>query len=362
MKLVLLITGGRGGSDFFHGLLDNHDQILQFPGILRVNKNFYDIFSGDAEDIAKKFIDNFSIFFDSRKNLVERHNKLGKDRNKFYTVNKKKFIYYFKKKYKKTDTKKTVLINLHKSYYLSRGKNVKNAKILFLHTHTVEFTKNFSSFFKTREFDIIHTMRRPINSLHSPIKNWLNYRNGGVFFPKNLYFQLDLTFKGLKNLNNLTTKKVYVVLLENLKKNKSKVMKEFSKIYKINFKTSLLNCTFFGMQWWGDQISNRWIGKKVKADDQNIDRFFFEADLKYIHSITQNIENHFFSTNKKVKNYLSILPLKSEILVWKNTLKHKKFLHILSIPFYYFKRILFLNSYLIKYDKFPKTIGGKNTF
>ena len=94
MKLVLLITGGRGGSDFFHGLLDNHDQILQFPGILRINKNFYDIFSGEAEDIAKKFIDNFSIFY-PRKNLVERHNKL-KDRNKFYTVNKK-IIYYFKK-------------------------------------------------------------------------------------------------------------------------------------------------------------------------------------------------------------------------------------------------------------------------
>ena len=59
-------------------------------------------------------------------------------------------------------------------------------------------------------------MRRPINSLYSPIKNWLNYRNGGVFFSKDLYFQLDLTFKGLQNLSNLTNKKVYVVLLENL--------------------------------------------------------------------------------------------------------------------------------------------------
>ena len=78
MKLVLLVTGGRGGSDFFHGLLDNHDQILQFPGILRINKKFYDIFTTDAEDIAKKFIEIFPIFFDSRKNIVERHNKLEK--------------------------------------------------------------------------------------------------------------------------------------------------------------------------------------------------------------------------------------------------------------------------------------------
>ena len=251
MKLVLLVTGGRGGSDFFHGLLDNHDQILQFPGILRINKKFYDIFTTDAEDIAKKFIEIFPIFFDSRKNIVERHNKLGKNRNKFYTVNKKKFISIFKKNFKKSDSKKDILINLHRSYYLSRGKNINKMKILFLHTHTVKSTKNFSFFFNTKNFDIIHTMRRPINSLYSPIKNWLNYRNGGVFFSKDLYFQLDLTFKGLQNLSNLTNKKVYVVLLENLIEKKSDVMREFSKIYKINFKSSLLNCTFFGMQWWG---------------------------------------------------------------------------------------------------------------
>ena len=53
------------------------------------------------------------------------------------------------------------------------------------------------------------------------------------FFFLKFYFQLDLTFKGLKILNNLTTKKVYVVLLENLIKNKSKVMKEFSKYIKL---------------------------------------------------------------------------------------------------------------------------------
>ena len=40
MKLVLLTAGSRAGSDFFHSLLDGHTQILQFPGYLRVNKNF----------------------------------------------------------------------------------------------------------------------------------------------------------------------------------------------------------------------------------------------------------------------------------------------------------------------------------
>ena len=30
----------QGGSDFFQGLLDNHNEILQIPGILRINKEF----------------------------------------------------------------------------------------------------------------------------------------------------------------------------------------------------------------------------------------------------------------------------------------------------------------------------------
>ena len=44
MKVLLLVTGGRGGSDFFQGLLDGHQEIIQFPGILRPNKKFKEIF------------------------------------------------------------------------------------------------------------------------------------------------------------------------------------------------------------------------------------------------------------------------------------------------------------------------------
>ena len=40
MQILLLVTGGRGGSDFFQGLFDNHSQILQFPGKLIIDENF----------------------------------------------------------------------------------------------------------------------------------------------------------------------------------------------------------------------------------------------------------------------------------------------------------------------------------
>jgi len=39
VKIILLVAGGRAGSDFFHSLIDGHSQILQFAGYLRVDKN-----------------------------------------------------------------------------------------------------------------------------------------------------------------------------------------------------------------------------------------------------------------------------------------------------------------------------------
>ncbi len=87
MKTLLFVTGGRGGSDFFQGLLDGHSQILQFPGELRINKDFQEMISLDAPDqISKRFINLYPYYFDSRIGYYgrfERHNRLGKKRINF---------------------------------------------------------------------------------------------------------------------------------------------------------------------------------------------------------------------------------------------------------------------------------------
>ena len=54
MKTLLLVTGGRGGSDFFQGLLDGHSQILHFPCYLSIDKDFKDMISLDTPDKISK--------------------------------------------------------------------------------------------------------------------------------------------------------------------------------------------------------------------------------------------------------------------------------------------------------------------
>ena len=61
MKTLLLVAGGRGGSDFFQGLLDGHSQILSFPMYLSIDSNFIQLLDcNDYSDLARKFIKLFN--------------------------------------------------------------------------------------------------------------------------------------------------------------------------------------------------------------------------------------------------------------------------------------------------------------
>jgi len=78
MKVLLLVTGGRGGSDFFQGLLDGHDQILQFPGILRVNYEFLKIFD------TKSFYEGINMVTCWYKSYYSKPKKIHK--TSFYQI------------------------------------------------------------------------------------------------------------------------------------------------------------------------------------------------------------------------------------------------------------------------------------
>ena len=115
MKLILLVGGPRGGLDLFQSLLDNHDEILQFPGIIHINEKLIKILSHKSkEKIAQNFTKEYLSFFDSRKSIIERHYMLGDKKKQFYKVNTKDFIERFKGK----------IINIHPSL-LPKYKGIK---------------------------------------------------------------------------------------------------------------------------------------------------------------------------------------------------------------------------------------------
>lgn len=375
MKTLLLVAGSRSGSDFFQSLLDGHPEVLQFPGTIRTNKKLIEILSShDPLTISSYFIKNYIHFFDSRlgwSQKVERHNMLGRNKNQYYLVNQEKFKKNFFNLFKKNSTDtvenkiyKSILF-LHQAYAIACGQNISIKKIMLINCHLVKYTKYFGDKIKNIDFDIIHTIRNPLSGISSPVSNWLNYEEGKNFFANSLYFQLNLLVNGIKELEkikNNNNKLFFIVQLEKLHQNHSDVLKDFCKKYDLKYDTCLEKATFFNLEWWGDKIS----GKDLNGINKNFEisfkkDIFYEKDIIFFEHILEdyiNFYNYKFTKEKKIF-FFKILPLKCEILVWKNTLKHRRIKHILSIPFFYLKRIIFINKFYQKKIKMPYSFGTK---
>tara|TARA_B100000029_G_C17450175_1_gene914702 strand:- start:23 stop:1114 length:1092 start_codon:yes stop_codon:yes gene_type:complete len=363
MKILLLVGGSRAGVDFFHSLIDGHSQILQFPGYLVINENFYRIFNlNDISKIPNEFISQYPHFFNSKKNKVERHHKLGKKRNKFFIVNKKKFTKSFFAFMKNKNSKFDILLALHAAYELAKGKKIKNKKIILVNTHIIDYTNKFIHFMNIKNIEIIHTIRNPLSALSSPIKNWLNYKNGKYFLFDALFYHLDLVYKGLNRLRSLK-KKVFVVQLEKLHKENKKVMKDFCRLFKIRFENCLKKSTYHNLEWWGDEISGKFINGINKNFKATYDKsLFFRRDISFFEFLAEDIINNYgynFSHSLKRKYFFNFFPMKCEIIVWKNILKNRGILIIFLIPYYYLKRLVFINKFSLRKIHFPYSIGAK---
>ena len=104
---------------------------------------------------------------------MERHDRLGVDKNEFYIVNKDKFINFFKEilKHKKHNNQNIIeAINL--AYAKASGKDISKIKIIILqihHLHRVHSIKNF-------EFDLVFTCRHPVSSISAYMDNLAYYK------------------------------------------------------------------------------------------------------------------------------------------------------------------------------------------
>ena len=63
MKLILLVGGPRAGLDLFQSLLDNHEEILQFPGVIYINNKLKEILTNKSKKKLLKTLLRVFTFF-----------------------------------------------------------------------------------------------------------------------------------------------------------------------------------------------------------------------------------------------------------------------------------------------------------
>lgn len=365
IKFLIIVAGCRAGAELFQSLLDSHHQIIQFPGTIFFNKKIKNLFNSNYEKIADNFISDYHYFFDSRIKTVERHFMLGQNKDEFYIVNKNMFKDNFLSLNSNNDNKTfdEVIIDLHYAYQktINNQFNFKEVKYILINTHTLKNTKNFYELFKDIDFEIIHSIRHPLSAINSVTKNWINYKGGFNFNAKDIFYQINLITRSLNFLTKLN-KKFFVVQLENMHQNSDYFIDDFCEKFQIIKNENLYNSTFHGKKWWGDAVTGKFLSglnKDYKIQINNYD-YLTDDDCNYFCQIMKRFfQNYGYEINFIKKKYILWKPLKCELSTWKNSFKNKKFKHLLSIPFFYFLRILLINKFFCKYTNFPYSIGKK---
>ena len=313
--------------------------------------------------IADNFISDYPYFFDSRLKTVERHFMLGPNKDEFYFVDKEAFKDNFLtlniKNIKKTP--KEVLIDLHYAYQktINNKFNYEEAKYILINTHTLKNTKSFNELFKDMDFQIIHSIRHPLSAINSATKNWINYKDGFNFNAKDIFYQIYLITRSLDYLTKLN-KNFFVVQLENMHQNSDYFINDFCKKFEIFKNENLLNSTFHGKQWWGDEVTGKFLSglnKDYKIQINNYD-YLTDEDCNYFYYIMEEFfQNYGYEIKSKKKNFYIWKPLKCELSTWKNSFKNKRYKHLLSIPYFYFLRIFIINKFFCNYNNLPQSIG-----
>lgn len=362
MKFLGLLSCGRSGADLFQSLLDNHDQILQFPGYILFNKDLlYVVEQNNKRNIAKAFCKVYPHFFDSRINKAERHHQLGSKKKQYFTVNKNKFVKFFEKISSAKKSKIEILVDLNKSYYLASNKSIKKIKIFLIHFHLfynlIDFFKNFKI---KKELIIIMTLRDILASLGSTCYKWSKFQPAALD-AHSLYLNIIGHIKQLFRLKRLN-KKIYVIQLEKLHTDNKKVMKEFCSLFNLKFKKSLTQSTYFGKKWWGDKSSLKYLnGINPNFKNKFYSNFFFKKDINSIERKILNLlkfYNYPIRSKAKSNKFLDIMPYCFEYLIWFNSFRSFNIKKIFKIPFFWILRNwnLFDDNIYSKF-KFPYSIG-----
>ena len=355
MKIFGLLGTGRSGVDFLQTLFDQHPAVSHLPGVFYYQEFWNKLRKKNKDQIIKKFIKDHQRFFNSKIYKDERHHQLGKNKNENFTVSKKLFAKNFYELCKDPNNQLEVFINLHLAYSAASGENIKKKKIILVNLHAIEHFKGLENF----NYEIILNIRHPICSLNSSINHWL------AFSKKNVdLWWLDYQINRLCNLINDCVnlkKKIYVVRLDLLHTQNKKCVQKLLKVMNIKFDKCLNQSTYHGKLWWGDKLSIKFLnGVNKNFNDKYSKINFYERDIAYFnHSFNFYYSNYKYKKIKNIsfKNFYRFLPIKLELIVWKNLFINFNISQILLIPYYWLKRIKIMkikNKNQLK--KYPKLI------
>ena len=220
---------------------------------------------------------------------------------------------------------------------------------MIVHIHIYDYLLNYLDIIgEKNNLKILLTLRDPLVSLSSAINHFLNYKKGITMSPRGLNEILRIHFNTFNDLHFLR-KKIRVVKLEEKHNNSIITMKKICKFLKIKFVNSLLKSTYHGKKWWGDAVSKKYLNGLNKNFQNKFDeKLFTYKEVFYLESkLFPILKKYNYPLRSKAKQenisyYLIFFGFEKK--VWKNVLKNHSIKTILSILYFFIKRIFLLSK------------------
>jgi len=356
---ITFFTVGRGGSFFFHSLIDGHKEVATIPGVYLKgyfsSGAFHLSTSSTPEEFVDKFMSTYEVMFDANSKKPVPGNPmdglgyttiaqasgltaLGENRDIVLKVDKERFkqkLVEYLKLVKNVDEKVFFqLIHIVWEEVL-RGHNFEDKKALFYHIHNANLIEYiaYKRYYKTPKNIFL-------------IRNWLqgleSWMYGSIFFnddDKNLDY--DAKYKKFKDyyassvgkiIHRLFTIRQYIFVdddivflkLEDVKNTPEATMRAVSKWMGIEYDESLLKAEFMGEKFHSNKSKlNPTISEfDKKAIKRKVGVLFSHSDAVLLNTVLRPW-NETFEYEEGEFKYVSVeeaLAMNENIMDWERKL------------------------------------------
>ncbi len=356
-NVVAFFTVGRGGSFFFHSLIDGHKEVATIPGVYF--KGFFDIdtykkfISSSKKDFIKKFMEVYEIVFDATKKRpvpgdpmsgkgsvtvaeVSGLTTLGENRDIALKVDAEKFAKRLLKYLENFDNmnEKTLFKLIHIVWEeVARGREIKDQKMIFYHIHNptiLEYYRFKRTFNKAKAIFIIRNWLQGLESwMYNSIdfkKEKFDYNDRLILFQQNYKSAVGRLFFRLfaQRPHIYITENTAFVKLEDVKNSPVSTMRAVAKWMGISYDECLLRPEFMGLKFHSNKSKlNPTISEfDKKSIQRKVGVLFSEKDARLLNTVLRPW-NEVFEYGEGDFKYLNkdeALRLNEEIMDWERKL------------------------------------------
>jgi len=355
--VVSFFSIGRGGSYFFHSLIDGHKQIATIPGAFL--KGYFDFgvfkmfLSGTHEDFIAKFMNIYEAMFDAAsiksipgdpmggKGKITLAatcglTTLGEDRDIKLQIDKQRFakiLLSYMKGCRNID-EKTLFKILHLAFEEIRGDDVDKKRVIFYHIHNpniVEYYRFYKLFDTSKPLFIVRNYLQGLESWMYSDYQKIDTKNMDYEQRINLFRQMYRAMYGKINgriFSNrnimLVSKEVYVIRLEDVKTKSEETMKAVAEFMDIEYEDSMLKAEFMGLKFHSNKskLNPTISGFDTKSIKRKVGVLFSHDDAVLLNTVLRPW-NEAYEYDEGEFKYISIdeaLKLNENIMGWEQDL------------------------------------------